>query len=115
MRSIPPPGSCSLSWWTLRGQEMLSISTRIAQRVHHGLRDHRPKRIAEAGLVLDHLGEARLKRVVEGTEALDDAVSQAKEEKARQARRKELPADLGALVDADELTIEDAELNELPN
>ena len=34
---------------------------------------------------------------------------QAKNEKARQARRKDLPADLGALVDADELTVEDAE------
>ena len=65
--------------------------------------------MARAGLVLDYLGEARLKRVADCKDALDAAVNQAKEEKARQARRKDLPDDLRALVDADELTVEDAE------
>lgn len=57
-----------------------------------------------AGLVLDYLGEAHLKRVAAGLEALDAAVRHAKKAKAEQARVKDLPADLRALAETDAAT-----------
>lgn len=62
-----------------------------------------------AGLVFDFLGAERLRRVAEGKEALDAAVQHARQAKAEQARIKDLPDDLRALVEADELTVSEAE------
>jgi hypothetical protein len=69
--------------------------------------------MTSAGLVLDYLGEGRLRRVAEGKEALDAAVNAAKKTKAEQARVKDLPDDLRTLVETGDLTIADAERRHL--
>lgn len=64
------------------------------------------------GLVLDYLGEARLKRVAHGKEALDAAVQHARKAKAEEERAealRESRPDLAERVDAEELTVEEAE------
>jgi hypothetical protein len=66
-------------------------------------------RMTDTGLVLDYLGEGRLRRVAEGKEALDAAVNAAKKAKAEQARVKDLPDDLRTLVETGDLTVADAE------
>lgn len=65
------------------------------------------QRMTEAGLVLDHLPDL-LPRVAAGDIALDDAYRRAVAARDEKKRRAELPDDLGALVDAGELTITDA-------
>lgn len=64
--------------------------------------------MSRAGLVLDMLGADVLQAVAKGGRALDDAYSQAVAAKAEAKRRAELPDDLGALVDAGDLSISDA-------
>ena len=63
--------------------------------------------MAEAGLVLDHCPEW-LPKVVAGTESLDAAVKKATEIQRDKAKRSSLPEDLGVLVDAGELSIDQA-------
>lgn len=65
--------------------------------------------LTDAGLVLDYLGEGRLRRVAEGKEALDGAVQKAKAERELMERYEALPAELRALVDTGDLTIQEAE------
>jgi len=65
------------------------------------------KAISEAGLVLDHCPEL-LPKVAAGSEALDSAVNKAQGIKRDKDQRKELPGDLGALVDAGELSMGEA-------
>lgn len=65
------------------------------------------QRVAEAGTVLDNAPDL-LPKVAAGTLALDAALRKASEIRETKKRRAELPDDLGALVDAGELTIPDA-------
>lgn len=65
--------------------------------------------MGRAGLVLDYLGEGRLRRVAEGEEALHSAVRDVKETRETEARIGDLPDDLRALVEAGELTVKNAE------
>ena len=55
--------------------------------------------MAEAGLVLDWLGEPRLRRVAHGKEALDTAAKEARAAKDREERRQNLPEKLQAKVE----------------
>lgn len=63
--------------------------------------------VRQAGLVLDHLPDL-LQKVAAGEVALDAAVRKATEVRDTKKRRAELPDDLGALVDAGELSVGDA-------
>jgi hypothetical protein len=66
-------------------------------------------RMKDAGLILDYLGEARLKRIVQGKTSLDAEVAKAKTARAEQKRVKDLPDDLRVIVEAGELSVRDAE------
>lgn len=63
--------------------------------------------VSRAGLVLDHAPDL-LPQVAAGEIALDAAVKQASEIRDTKKRRAELPDDLGALVDAGQVTLVDA-------
>jgi hypothetical protein len=63
--------------------------------------------MSQAGTVLDHAPDL-LPKIAAGRLALDAAVKQANQIREEKARRAELPDDLGALVDAEELTIPEA-------
>jgi hypothetical protein len=64
--------------------------------------------MAHAGLALDVLGQSEVERVSHGEVALDELYRLASQEREKRKRRRELPADLGALVDAGKLSLEDA-------
>jgi len=63
--------------------------------------------MADAGLVIDHAPEL-LPKVVAGDIALDAAAKTASQIRETKKRRGEVPDDLGALVDAGELSLDDA-------
>lgn len=67
------------------------------------------KAMTQAGFVLDHASDL-LVRVLDETDkmTLNSAVEEAQERKQQAEQRGTLPDDLGALVDAGELSIEDA-------